>query len=58
MAEQHKDEAHKDEQERNGENPEYENFQDTLKKVLSVPKEKLDEKLAEEKREKKEKRAG
>ena len=39
-------------------NPEYENFQDTLKKVLSVPKEKVDEKLAEEKREREEKRAG
>ncbi len=37
---------------------EFENFQRMLKQVLSAPKEKVDEKLAEEKREKKEKRAG
>ena len=54
MAERnHKDEAHKDEK-----NPEYQNVQDTLKKVLSVPKEKLDRRRAKEKWEKKEKRAG
>ncbi|MCA1717905.1 MAG: hypothetical protein LC781_14165 [Actinobacteria bacterium] len=56
--ENRKDEAHKDEQDHNGENPEYENFQETLKQVLSVPKEELDKKRAEEKRQKKEKRAG
>lgn len=39
-------------------NPEFRNFQRLLKQVLSVPKEELDEKLAEEKREKKENRAG
>lgn len=38
-------------------NPEYENFQDVLKKVLSVPKEELDKRRAEYEREKKEKRA-
>ncbi len=39
-------------------NQQFDNFQRLLKQVLSVPKEELDEKLAEEKREKKEKRAG
>ncbi len=39
------------------ENSEYENFQRLLKQVLSVPKEKLDEKLAEREQEKKEGKA-
>ena len=47
-----KDEAHKDDK-----NPEYKTFQDTLKRVLSIPKEELDRRRAKEKREKKEKRA-
>jgi len=38
--------------------PEYENFQDVLKKVLSVSKEELDKRRTEYEREKKEKRAG
>lgn len=37
-------------------NPEFENFQQLLKQVLSVPKEKVDEKLAEREREREEKR--
>jgi hypothetical protein len=37
--------------------PEWENFKDFVKKIGQVPKEELDEKLAERKREKKEKRA-
>ncbi len=36
----------------------FENFQDLLKQVLSVPKEELDKRRAEYEREKKEKRAG
>ena len=34
-------------------NPEYQNFQQGLKRVLSVSKEELDRRLAEERREKK-----
>ncbi len=37
---------------------EFENFQRLLKQVVSVPKEKVDEKFAEREREKEEKRAG
>ena len=48
MAEQSKSNGKKDE-----DNPEFKNFQRLLKQVLSVPKEKLDEKLAEREREKK-----
>ncbi len=36
----------------NGDNPEYENFQQLLKQVLSAPKEKVDEHRAEREREK------
>jgi hypothetical protein len=36
----------------------FENFQNLLSEVLSVPKEELDKRRAEEKRRKKEKRAG
>ncbi len=39
-------------------NPEYGNFQQLLKQVLSVPKEKIDERRAEYEREKKDMRAG
>ncbi len=49
-------------EEKNGkreeDNPEFKSFQQLLKQAVSVPKEKVDEKLAEERREKKEKRAG
>jgi hypothetical protein len=38
--------------------PEWEGFKSFVKKMAQVPKEELDEKLAEEKQEKKEKRAG
>lgn len=38
--------------------PAWEGFKDYVKKMAQVPKEELDEKLAEEKQEKKEKRAG
>ena len=47
-----------DKEARNGQNDEFKNFQRLLKQVVSVPKEKVDEKLAERKREKKEKRTG
>ena len=50
MAEEDKGNGKKDE-----DNPEFENFQRLLKQVLSVPKEKIDEKRAEERRRKKEK---
>lgn len=48
---------------KNGENPhggnsEFENFQQLLKQVLSVPKEKIDEQRAEHEREREQKRAG
>lgn len=39
-------------------NPEFRNFQQLLKQVLSVPKEKTDERRAEYQREREEKRAG
>jgi hypothetical protein len=39
-------------------NPEWERFDAFVKKIAAVPKEEVDEKRAEEKREKKEKRAG
>ncbi len=53
MAEQSKKNGKQDES-----NTEYENFQRLLKQVLSVPKEKIDEKLAEREREKEERRTG
>ncbi len=40
-----------------GQDPEWEGFKDYVKKMAQVPKEELDEKLAEEKREKQGKRA-
>ncbi len=39
-------------------NQEFKNFQQLLKQVVSAPKEKIDEKLAEREREREEKRAG
>lgn len=39
-------------------NPEYENFQEVLERVLSVPKEELDERRAGYERARKGKRAG
>ena len=39
-------------------NEEFERFEDFVKKMAAVPKEELNEKLAEEKREKRERRAG
>ncbi len=53
MAEQNKRNGKKDE-----DNPEFNNFQRLLKQVLSVPKEKIDEKRAEYERDKEQKRAG
>lgn len=48
-------ETQRDEQDRDSN---WEGFKDYVKKMAAVPKEELDEKLAEEKREKEEKRAG
>lgn len=42
----------------NGDNSEYENFQQLLKQVLSVPKGEVDEKREEHEREKERKRMG
>ncbi len=39
-------------------NEEFERFEDFVKKMAAVPKEELNEKLAEEKRERERKRAG
>ncbi len=39
-------------------NPEFKNFQQLLKQVLSAPKDKVDERRARYERERKEKRAG
>lgn len=44
-----------DKEARNGQDDEFKNFQRLLKQVLSVPKEKLDEKREEHEQEKKEK---
>ncbi len=44
--------------EKDEDNPEFRNFQQLLKQVVAVPKEKLDERRAEYERERKEKRAG
>jgi hypothetical protein len=53
MAEQKKGNGKQDE-----DNPEFRNFQQLLKQVLSVPKEKIDEKRTEYQRQRKEKRTG
>ncbi len=42
----------KDERDRDERNGSFENFKDFVKKIAQVPKEELNEKLAEEKREK------
>ena len=52
MAEQDKNDGKQDEG-----NPEWQNFERLLKQVLSVPKEKVDEKRAEHEQEKEKKRA-
>lgn len=52
VEEKPKDEAQRDEQGRDETDPEWEHFKDALKKLAQVPKEELNEKLAEEKREK------
>jgi hypothetical protein len=53
MAEQNKDEAQKNERDSN-----WEGFKGYVKKMSQVPKEELDERLAEWERRRKEKRAG
>lgn len=52
MARQDNNNGTKNGEKDNGSNSEYENFQQLLKQVLSVPKEKVDEKRAEREREK------
>lgn len=52
------DEGRKDKDRKDEQNPEFDNFQDLLKKVLSAPKEEVDKKRAEYEREKRERRAG
>ena len=54
MSDEKPNQEHKDDEP----NPEFENFQKVLERVLSVPKEELDERRAEYERERKEKRAG
>lgn len=53
MAEESKDngDGKKNGENPSGENSEFENFQNLLKQVLSVPKEKVDEKRAEREQE-------
>ncbi len=59
MAEENpKDNARTGEPGRDKEKTSLEQFDDLMTKLLAVPKEELDEKLAEEKREKQGKRAG
>ncbi len=53
-----KGETQRDERNRDEADPQWEGFKDYVKKMTRVPKEELDEKLAEERREKEEKRAG
>lgn len=48
----------RDDQERDEQNPEFDNFQRLLKGVLAVPKEELDKRRDEYEREKRERRAG
>lgn len=51
------DEERKDKSRKDEPNPEYDNFQDLLKKVVSAPKEEVDKRREEYEREKR-KRAG
>lgn len=51
------EEERKDEKRKDEPNPEYDRFQDLLKKVVSAPKEEVDKRREEHEREKK-KRAG
>lgn len=48
----------KDEARRDGQHTPFRKFEDFVKKMAAVPKEELNQKLAEEKREKQGKRAG
>ncbi len=48
----------KDKNKRKDDTTEFDNFQELLEEVLSVPKEELDKRRAEYERERKEKRAG
>lgn len=50
--------ARKDQARRDEEPVPFRKFEDFVKKIAAVPKEELNEKLAQEKREKKERRAG
>ncbi len=52
------DKERKDEERREEPNPEFENFQKVLERVLSVPKEDINKAREQEKREREEKRAG
>ena len=52
MADKNNGNGTKNNENSNGDNSEYENFQQLLKQVLSVPKEKVDEKRKEQEREK------
>ncbi len=52
------DKERKDNKRREEPNPEFENFRKVLERVLSVPKEELDERRAKYERQRKEKRAG
>ncbi len=51
-----KDQAQKDERNRDDADPEWEDFKDFVKKMAQVPKEELNEKLAEREREKRERK--
>lgn len=51
-------EKSKDNGKRDESNPEYENFQQGLRQILSVSKEELDKRRAEYERERQEKRSG
>jgi hypothetical protein len=52
------EENQKDETQNGERDPQWEKFKDVVRKTAQVPKEELDEKLAEHEWEKKEKRAG
>ncbi len=54
----HNGEAQGDDRNRDERDTNWEGFKDYVKKMMAVPKEELDEKLADEKREKEGKRAG
>lgn len=58
MAEEKNGNGKKGEGDPHGESSEFSNFQQLLKQVLSVPKEKIDEQRAEYQQEKEQKRLG